>query len=104
MDLLQAIQPCIDLAVHVVSHESLGTPDGPAGAFAILAREGILGPDLSLRMAGASGLRNIIVHRYGDLSRRRSLEELPQGLSDMEAFLTAIRAHARPSASDEVDP
>jgi uncharacterized protein YutE (UPF0331/DUF86 family) len=97
MDLLQALQPCIDLAVHVVSHEVLGTPEGPASAFAILAREGILTRELSLRLAGASGLRNIIVHRYGDLTRQKVLEELPEGLADIEAFLTAVRAHGDPS-------
>ena len=29
-DLLQAVQACIDLAVHACSHEALGSPESPA--------------------------------------------------------------------------
>lgn len=57
MHLLQAIQACIDLALHTVAHESLGIPDGPAGAFALLAERGVVPRALAVQMAGAAGLR-----------------------------------------------
>lgn len=91
MDLQQAIQACIDLAVHACSHEELGSPEGPAAAFALLARAGILDEPLSVRLAGAAGLRNIIVHRYGELLLDRLAGELAAGLSDLEAFLVAVQ-------------
>ena len=37
-DTLQAIQACIDLAVHACTHESLGAPESPAYNIAGAAR------------------------------------------------------------------
>ncbi|MBI5488715.1 MAG: DUF86 domain-containing protein [Deltaproteobacteria bacterium] len=91
MDLQQAIQACIDLAVHTCSHEALGSPEGPAAAFALLARAGILEDALSIRLAGAAGLRNVIVHRYGELVMERLVAQLAAGLADLEGFLAAIQ-------------
>jgi len=44
MDLQRAIQGCIDLAVHACVDDGLGAPEGPAAAFALLARAGRIGP------------------------------------------------------------
>ena len=49
-DLLQAIQACIDLAVHACSHDSLGVPESPAYAFALLAKHRIISAPLSDRL------------------------------------------------------
>lgn len=93
MDLQQAVQAVIDLATHVCSHEGLGLPQGPASAFALLASHGVIPEDLSIRLSGAAGLRNIIVHRYGDLSMADVARVVERDLSDLEAFVTAIRRH-----------
>ncbi len=90
MDLQQAIQAAIDLAVHACAHERLGAPEGPAAAFAALARAGIIGDDLGVRLAGAAGLRNIIVHRYGDLRMAALVESLARGLDDLDAFVASL--------------
>lgn len=90
MDLQQAIQGCIDLAVHVCSHDELGTPEGPASAFALLARKGWIAPSTSLHLAGAAGLRNIIVHRYGTLDYELLAGNLARGIEEMETFLSSI--------------
>ena len=94
MDLLQAIQSCMDLAVHVCAHESLGTIEGPASAFALLAANGVLDDDLSVRLAGAVGMRNIIVHRYGAVSLGEIAGALQRGLRDLERFIEAVRSYA----------
>lgn len=91
MDLQQAIQACIDLAVHACSHEALGAPEGPAAAFALLARAGVLDDGLAVRLAGAAGLRNVIVHRYGELALDRIVGQLPEGLTALEGFLAALQ-------------
>ncbi len=92
-DLVQAIQACVDLAVHVCTHESLGMPEGPAAAFALLADKGLVPTELSVRLAGASGLRNLIVHRYGRIDHGRVAAELASGLGDLEAFVRAMHRH-----------
>ena len=60
-DLLQAIQACIDLAVHACTHESLGVPDSPAVAFKLLAKHRIVPDQLSFRMARAAGLTSATI-------------------------------------------
>lgn len=92
MDLQQAIQAAIDLAAHVCSHEGLGLPQGPASAFALLASAGRISTDLSVTLAGAAGLRNLIVHRYGDLSMADVTRVIERELGDLEAFAAAMRA------------
>ena len=93
-DLLQAIQACIDLAVHACTHEALGVPESPAAAFALLEKRGVIAPALASRLARAAGLRNLIVHRYGDLVAARLVEAIATGLGDLDDFAAALRAHA----------
>jgi len=90
MDLLQAIQPCIDLALHTVAHDALGLPEGPASAFALLARAGVIDRRLSVEMARAAGLRNLIAHRYGDLRHAEVARAVNDGLDTLRAFLAAV--------------
>ncbi len=98
MDLLQAIQSCMDLAVHVCAHDALGVIEGPASAFALLATHGVIDADLSVRLAGAVGMRNIIVHRYGHVSLDEIAVALTEGLADLERFIGAVRSYAAADA------
>ncbi|MGQ0652351.1 MAG: type VII toxin-antitoxin system HepT family RNase toxin [Betaproteobacteria bacterium] len=93
-DALQAIQACIDLAVHACSHDSLGVPDGPARAFALLGEHGIIPADLAARLSRAAGLRNLIVHRYTDLDMAKLASVIEAGLGDLDAFAARLRLRA----------
>jgi uncharacterized protein YutE (UPF0331/DUF86 family) len=99
-DLLQAIQACVDLAVHACTHESLGVPESPAAAFALLEKHGIIASILSGRLARAAGLRNLIVHRYGDLVTAKLVEAITTGLGDLDDFAAALRARAGASGPE----
>lgn len=90
-DLLQAVQACIDLAVHACSHEALGVPETPAAAFALLARQRLIPEQLAARLAKAAGLRNLIVHRYGDLAPEKLAQAVAAGLDDLDDFAAALR-------------
>ena len=46
------------------------------------------------RLARAAGLRNLIVHRYGDLLTAKLAEAIATGLGDLDDFAAALRAHA----------
>lgn len=91
MDLQQAIQGCIDLAIHACADDALGAPAGPGEAFGLLARSGRIDARLAERLTGAAGLRNLIVHRYADVDTRRILGIIRDGLGDLEAFVAALR-------------
>jgi len=90
MDLQQAIQACIDLAVHACVDDALGAPAGPAQAFALLARAGRIDDALAVRLAGAAGLRNLIVHRYGELDAATIVQVIKRDLDDLVTFIRAF--------------
>lgn len=92
MDLQQAIQACIDLAAHVCADDALGVPATPAEAFSLLAGAGRIDDGLAVKLAGAAGLRNLIVHRYTDLDTRRIVEVVRDNLGDLETFVKALHS------------
>jgi uncharacterized protein YutE (UPF0331/DUF86 family) len=93
-DLLQAVQACIDLAVHACTHESLGVPETPAAAFVLLEKQGIIGAGLAGRLAKAAGLRDLLVHRYADVVNAKLAEAIANGLGDLDDFAAALRERA----------
>jgi uncharacterized protein YutE (UPF0331/DUF86 family) len=93
-DVIQAVQACIDLAIHACAHEALGVPEGPASAFALLAHHQVIEVELAERLTLAAGLRNLIVHQYTDLDYARLVKAITAGLTDLDAFVRAIRDHA----------
>lgn len=95
MDLQQAIQGCIDLAVHICVDERLGAPASPAEAFATLVASRGLDNTLGIKLSGAAALSNLIVHRYGDLSPNDIVTVIRTELGHLEAF--AAWSQAAPS-------
>lgn len=91
MDLQQAIQACIDLAVHVCVDDALGAPVASADAFALIARQGTIDDVLARRLTGAAGLRNLIVHQYTDIDLERVVRIVRTDLDDLRRFVAALR-------------
>jgi len=94
-DVLQALQACIDLAVHACTHESLGVPETPAVAFALLERNSVIPAGLGSSLARAAGLRNLIVHRYADIDATRLVEAIEAGLGDLDGFASVLQARSQ---------
>ncbi len=91
MDLQQAVQACLDLAVHVCADDNLGAPATYAEAFSLLSRAGRITPELARRLAGAAGLRNIIVHQYAELDFARVASAAHENLDDLRRFVAVVR-------------
>ncbi len=60
----------------------------------MLAERDIVPRELARRMAAASGLRNLIAHRYGVLDWMRIHEIAASGLDDLLAFCEALARKA----------
>lgn len=90
MDLQQAIQGCIDVATHICVDDRLGSPTTAAEAFELLHRDGRIAEDLAEHMVRAAGLRNLIVHQYGQLDRDIIVSVIRNDLDDLESFLRAL--------------
>lgn len=94
MALLVAIQEAIDLAFHVVTDERWGTPQSYADGFDLLAKGGVIDPELALEMTRATGLRHRLAHGYATIDLPRLWAELPRGLDALIEYAQAIGAYA----------
>lgn len=99
MDLQQAIQGCIDLATHACVDDRLGSPTSAAEAFELLGRAGRLDDALVGKLAGAAGLRNLIVHQYAVLDADIVVSIIRGDLGDLETFLRAVASSTRAPSS-----
>src|SRR5689334_23382432 len=65
------IQVVVDLAVDINSHLAVATgapaPETGRDSFHVAAKSGVIAADLAQRLAPSAGMRNLLVHRYGDL-------------------------------------
>ena len=94
LNLFVAIQDCMSLAAHWLSDAGLDVPQSYAQVFLRLGERGILAPDLAARLAAASGLRNLVAHRYGVLDWSRVHEIASTRLDDPLVFCEALARRA----------
>ena len=85
-----AIQACLDCASHIISENGWELPGSSAGTFGVLARHGLLQPELAQRLTLALRLRDLLVHAYDSISLERIYETYQQDLTDLEEFCRAV--------------
>ena len=90
LNLQRAIQASIDMANVVISLKSLGLPASYKQSFWLLEQENIISSDLSNRMKGMVGFRNIAVHDYSELDMNILKSILKDHLGDFEKFYEIV--------------
>lgn len=81
-----AIQMCIDIANYIIARKKLGFPFEQKNIFVLLAKQGIISNDLSIRIKGIVSFRNILVHNYMDIDPEKVYRILKQGFNDFDEF------------------
>lgn len=89
-NLQMAVQNCIDIAAHIISGEELGIAGSTSEIFYMLQENGYLDPELTENMVAAAGLRNLLVHEYGNIDLKRVYQIAHKDIDDMERFVKAI--------------
>ncbi len=89
-----SIQICIDVGAHLVSELGLKPAEDYHGVFASLGAHGTIDSDLANRLGDAAGLRNLLVHDYGEIDHSRLWDSLGD-LDDLRAFAAAADRLAR---------
>jgi uncharacterized protein YutE (UPF0331/DUF86 family) len=92
LNLQRAAQAAIDLASHVTTTEGYGLPDSVAGTFTLLEQNGVIDPDLGVRMRKMAGFRNIAVHAYQAIDPAVVEAIVANHLDDLRRFAAAIVA------------
>jgi len=87
-----AAQATIDLATHAVADAEGASPATYQDAFREAARIGLLPVDLSTRLTGWAGLRNVVAHHYPVIDYGKVYYALTHELGDLEAFAAAAVA------------
>ena len=93
LNLQRAVQAVIDLATHIVASEALGLPDTIKDNFRLLYEGKVIHKQLSEKMEGMVGFRNIAVHNYQSLDGEILKSILDKHLEDLEEFYIEVLEH-----------
>lgn len=85
-----AIEICIDISAHIAAGLALPRKERASDVFLLLAENKIISSDLAGKMAGAVGLRNILVHEYTDIDYRLAYSNLKDKLDDLRSFAKEV--------------
>ena len=84
------IELCVDIAGHIISDDSLRTPETYADTFSVLGENGILTAEQTLVMEKMAKFRNIVVHQYESVDTEIVILILRRHLDDFSLFSDAI--------------
>jgi uncharacterized protein YutE (UPF0331/DUF86 family) len=85
-----AIQGVLDVSNHIVADMASRLPADNKELFERLAARKILPVRLSKKLIAMAGFRNILVHEYIEIDRRRVYEVLRKDLADFDRFIRAV--------------
>ncbi len=85
-----AIQAVLDISHHIVADRNLALPADSKSLFDLLARQKVVSKSLSVKLAAMAGFRNVLVHEYLEIDRRRVYRALTTDLKDFETFIRAV--------------
>lgn len=85
--ILVAIEALIDLSNHLISQNNFPIPESYADSFKILKDEGVLSPELTLKLMDMARFRNRLVHIYWEVDDEMVYEILNQDINDIRIFL-----------------
>ena len=94
LNLFVAVQECVALAAQWLADAGLDVPGGYREMFLTLADHDLLDRELARRLAAASGLRNLVAHRYGVLDWGRIHEIAAKELDDLLDFCEQLARRA----------
>jgi len=95
LNLFVALQECMALAAHWLADEGRDVPQTYGDMFRRLGERGVIPGDLAVRLAAASGLRNLMAHQYGILDWKRVFALASGSLDDLLAFCARLADRAR---------
>jgi len=81
-----AIESCIDISTHLSAGLELHRKEYASDVFLLLGENNILSNDIARKMAGAVGLRNILVHEYAEIDYKLAYSDLEAKLKDLKTF------------------
>lgn len=88
--LFESIQIVIDISCHLVAKYNLGNAQTYSDCIALLRKEKYLSVEISERLLGMIGLRNILIHEYIAVDIEK-LYQLLDNLDDFRQFASEVK-------------
>ncbi len=85
-----AVQIIIDVSRLIIIDLDLKRPEDNYEAISILFENKIISEDLARKLTKMIGLRNILVHEYGKIDRKKIYKILKEQIGDLEEFKKQI--------------
>ena len=86
------IEAVTDLSFLIIKKKDLKIPQDDIDAFNILLNNKIIDNDLAKRLKEAKGMRNIIVHQYGEIDDKIVFNSVTNELEkDVKVFISQIK-------------
>ena len=70
------VDTAIDINTHLIKELGLVTPNDYQSTFVTLGENKILPADFALKIAPSVGLRNLIVHKYGQVDLKKMIDDV----------------------------
>ena len=86
----QAVQQCVDVAMHVIATSEWVLPHRMRDTFDVLHEKSVISAPTAKAMKGAVSIRNIAMHRYVRLDLRRVYAACAHSLDDFREFASEI--------------
>lgn len=90
----RTLQTLLDIGSHILAEERVAI-DEYREIIAKLGERNVLPPAFAERISGMAGLRNLLVHQYGEVDHARLLTLVRERLDDFREFANAIRNYLR---------
>lgn len=85
------VDTMIEINTYVISRLNLTIADDYQSTFEILGENKIIPFDFALKIAPVVGLRNKVVHKYGNIDKKQMVEELKAGSKDFREFIKVMQ-------------
>jgi len=86
------IEACVDLAFLFIKEYKFKIPEDDENSFIILFQNNIISEELSKKLRNAKGMRNIIIHEYGEIDDEKVFNSIKEELEkDVDNFLDNIK-------------
>jgi uncharacterized protein YutE (UPF0331/DUF86 family) len=89
--MLISIQAAIDISSHLISKNQLKRPTTYRETFELLGQAGMISEELAGELSDLAGLRNVLVHIYGELNLDEIHSVLQNDLKILRSFRDEIK-------------
>ena len=88
--LLECIEACTDIATHIISVKGFRRPVDYKDVFVVLEENNIIKKSLSKRLQEMAKFRNVLVHRYPFVDRKKLISIAKKDVKDIVDFTRVI--------------